>query len=112
MKVLSTNWFAIADTTLLDTPALVVYPNRVKHNLALLKEMIDDMNRLRPHIETHKCREAVMLTIEAGIKKFKCATIAEAELLGMCNATDVLLAYQPVGPKLMRFIKAMPGCGA
>src|SRR5207249_2817282 len=30
---------------------------------------------------------------------------AEAELLGMCKAPDVLLAYQPVGPKLYRFIK-------
>ncbi len=47
----------------------------------------------------------------AGIRKFKCATIAEAEMLGMCQAPDVLLAYQPVGPKVGRFIaliKAYP----
>ena len=43
--------------------------------------------------------------LDAGITKFKCATIAEAEMLGMCKAPDVLLAYQPVGPKLERFIK-------
>jgi D-serine deaminase-like pyridoxal phosphate-dependent protein len=42
--------------------------------------------------------------MEAGIKKFKCATIAEAEMLGTCQAPDVLLAYQPVGPKIDRFI--------
>lgn len=39
---------------------------------------------------------------EAGITRFKCATIAEAELLGQCGAPDVLLAYQPVGPKIRR----------
>jgi D-serine deaminase-like pyridoxal phosphate-dependent protein len=37
-----------------------------------------------------------------GINKFKCATIAEAEMLAMCGAADVLLAYQPEGPKLNR----------
>jgi D-threonine aldolase len=44
------------------------------------------------------------LMIDAGITKFKCATIAEAEMLGMQKAKDVLLAYQPLGPKLERFI--------
>jgi D-serine deaminase-like pyridoxal phosphate-dependent protein len=48
-----------------------------------------------------------MLMLEAGIKKFKCATIAEAEMLGMCHAPDALLAYQPTGPKLERLIKVM-----
>lgn len=46
-----------------------------------------------------------MLMLDAGITKFKCATIAEAEMVGMCKAPDVLLAYQPVGPKLERFIQ-------
>jgi D-serine deaminase-like pyridoxal phosphate-dependent protein len=42
--------------------------------------------------------------LSAGITKFKCATIAEAEMLAQCNAPDVLLAYQPLGPKLNRFV--------
>jgi D-serine deaminase-like pyridoxal phosphate-dependent protein len=49
--------------------------------------------------------------IYEGITKFKCATIAEAEMLGIAGATDVLLAYQPVGPKIQRLaqlIKAYP----
>ncbi|MBD4740273.1 D-TA family PLP-dependent enzyme, partial [Xanthomonas citri pv. citri] len=47
----------------------------------------------------------------AGITKFKCATIAEAEMLGSLHAPDVLLAYQPTGPKITRLIalsKAYP----
>ena len=98
-------WFSVADASPIDTPALVIYPDRVKHNLALLKIQIDSIDRLRPHVKTQKCKEATLLTLAAGITKFKCATIAEAEMLGMCSAPDVLLAYQPVGPKIDRLIK-------
>ncbi|MGI4833520.1 MAG: D-TA family PLP-dependent enzyme [Janthinobacterium lividum] len=103
----SQEWFRIANVAALDTPALVVYPARVAHNLALLTAQIDDLGRLRPHIKTHKSREAVGLTLAAGITKFKCATIAEAELLGQCQAPDALLAYQPVGPKARRLLALM-----
>jgi len=98
------DWFSISDVDQVDTPTLVVYPERVKYNLDLLKTHIDDVDRLRPHVKTHKCKEAALLNIEAGINKFKCATIAEAEMLGMCKAKDVLLAYQPYGPKIERLI--------
>jgi D-serine deaminase-like pyridoxal phosphate-dependent protein len=43
--------------------------------------------------------------LEAGIRHFKCATIAEAEMLAMTGAPDVLLAYQPIGPKAQRFAR-------
>ena len=99
------HWYTIEDVDQLDTPALVVYPKRVKQNIDILKYMIDDVFRLRPHIKTFKNKEAALLMMDAGITKFKCATIAEAEMLGICNAPDVLLAYQPTGPKLLRFIK-------
>ena len=97
-------WFSFSDSDLVDTPALLVYPDTVKHNLALLKTQIHSVDRLRPHVKTQKCKEATLLTIAAGITKFKCATIAEAEMLAMCNAPNVLLAYQPVGPKIDRLI--------
>jgi len=99
------NWYTISDIENLDTPALVIYPGRVKENINILKGTINDVSRLRPHVKTHKCKDAALLMIEGGISKFKCATIAEAEMLGMSNALDVLLAYQPVAPKLERFVK-------
>jgi len=99
------HWYTVNDVDRLDTPALVVYPKRVKLNIDILKYMIDNVYRLRPHIKTFKNKEATLLMMDAGITKFKCATIAEAEALGMCKAPDVLLAYQPNGPKLARFIK-------
>lgn len=99
----SNNWYIIKHVDQIDTPALVIYPQRVRENIRTLKSMIDDPKRLRPHVKTHKTKEAVLLMMTEGINKFKCATIAEAEMLGMCKAQDVLLAYQPFGPKLKRF---------
>jgi D-serine deaminase-like pyridoxal phosphate-dependent protein len=100
-------WFELANADAVDTPALVVYPDRVRRNLAQLVASIDDVARLRPHIKTHKSPDALRLTLAAGITKFKCATIAEAELLGQEQAPDALLAYQPVGPKAARFVALM-----
>ena len=87
----------------IDSPALLVFPSLVKKNIAEMIRMVGNVNRLRPHIKTHKTAEGIQLMMDAGISKFKCATIAEAELLAMTGAKDVLLAHQPVGPKIERF---------
>ena len=106
------DWYRINNIVEIDSPALVIYPERVKENIRVLISMIDDITRLRPHVKTHKTKEATRLMMAAGIHKFKCATIAEAEMLALEKAPDVLLAYQPVGAKLKRFIsliKKYPG---
>ena len=97
-------WFTIKNIDTVDSPALVIYLDRVKANIALIKGMIDDVSRLRPHVKTHKTKEVSQLLMDAGITKFKCATIAEAEMLAAIQAPDVLLAYQPIGPKVERLI--------
>jgi D-serine deaminase-like pyridoxal phosphate-dependent protein len=106
------DWYAITNVDQLDTPALVVYPDRVKENIRLAVEMVGDPARLRPHVKTHKSPEVTRLMLEAGIRRFKCATIAEAEMLAVAGAEDVLLAYQPIGPKAVRLaelIQKYPG---
>lgn len=100
----NSKWYLISNIENIDSPALVIYKERVIKNIATAIAMVDNIKRLRPHVKTNKCRETVQLMMDGGINKFKCATIAEAEMLGMIRATDVLLAYQPVGPKLKRFI--------
>src|SRR3990170_6475363 len=95
-------WYAINNSHVLDTPAIVIYLDRVKKNIQTLVNSIDDVKRLRPHIKTHKSPEVTTLMLESGIKKFKCATISEAEMLALVTAPEVLLAYQPVGPKADR----------
>ena len=100
-------WYRIDNISELDSPALVVYKERVEENIRQLKNMVKDVLQLRPHVKTHKSAEVAELLLEAGIQKFKCATIAEAEMLAGIEAPDVLLAYQPVGPKVQRFIQLM-----
>lgn len=98
------NWYEL-NAACIDSPALLFYSRRIKENIDTIIAMINDVSRLRPHVKTHKTVEISKLMMDAGIKKFKCATIAEAEMLGICKAPDVLLAYQPAQPKLMRLIQ-------
>lgn len=97
-------WYELTEPDGLDSPALIIFPDRVKENIRILISMIDDVKRLRPHVKTNKSKEACELMMQAGISKFKAATISEAEMLASCDAQDVLLAYQPIGPKLKRFV--------
>ena len=97
-------WYPIRNVEEIDSPALVVYPVRIRENIRRLKSMVNSVESLRPHVKTHKMAEVSRLLLEAGIRKFKCATIAEAEMLAQAGAPDVLLAYQPVGPKIRRLV--------
>lgn len=104
-------WYSIRNIDEVDSPALIIHPARVQHNIELAKQMVGDTQRLRPHVKTNKISEVSAMLLEAGITKFKCATIAEAEMLATLDAPDVLLSYQPTGPKITRFInliKAYP----
>ncbi len=101
------NWFELADTEEIVSPALLVYPERILHNIRTMVEMAGGTEHLRPHIKTHKTAEIVEMQLDQGIQKYKCATIAEAELLAMCNAPDILLAMQPVGANMKRFFDLM-----
>jgi D-threonine aldolase len=98
-------WYEIANIDELDTPALAVYPDRVRENIRTVKHMVRNAGLLRPHAKTHKSGDAARMLIEEGIRKFKCATIAEAEMLALAGAPDVLMAYQPVGPKVNRLFE-------
>ncbi len=104
------DWYEIENINTIDSPALLIYKERVKENIRLLKSM-KDVDHLRPHVKTNKIAEVCKMMLDEGITKFKCATIAEAEMLAMINAPDVLLAYQPVGPKadrLLQLVKKYP----
>lgn len=102
---MSSPWYKISDSTLLDSPSLLVYPERVRHNVCLAIEMVEgNTHRLQPHIKTCKAAGAIKIMMEEGINKFKCATISEADLLAQSGAAKVLLAYQPTPTKIKRLI--------
>lgn len=96
--------YQISNIDTVDTPALIIHRERVEQNIRALIEKVSDVSRIRPHVKTHKMAAVTELLMEAGITKFKCATIAEAEMLASVSAPDVLLAYQPVGPKIRRLL--------
>lgn len=98
------NWFEIKNIDEIDTPGFVIYPERIHYNIRKMIDMVGGPERLRPHVKTNKMREITEMMMREGITKFKCATIAEAEMLGLAEAQDILLAYQPVGPKINRLL--------
>ena len=106
-KLTSSNdlWFLIDNEFEVNSPALLIYPDRIERNIQKMVEIAGNVNQLRPHVKTHKMSEIIKLQMKHGIYKFKCATISETEMVARCGAHDILLAMQPVGPNLRRFFQ-------
>ena len=96
------DWYRVRNVDEIDSPALLVYPDRVRENTRRMLEIAGGPDRLRPHVKTHKMSAVIRLQMAAGITRFKCATLAEAEMVASCGAADILIAHQPVGPKVQR----------
>jgi D-serine deaminase-like pyridoxal phosphate-dependent protein len=86
------------------SPALLIDLAAVDRNLARMLAIVGNAERLRPHIKTHKLPQLIHRQLALGIRKFKCATIAEAEMAAGCGGPEVLLAGQPVGPNVARLL--------
>jgi D-serine deaminase-like pyridoxal phosphate-dependent protein len=99
--------YAIADTSRLLSPSLLVYRELVRENLGRMITMAGGPQRLRPHVKTHKMAAVVRMAAELGILKHKCATIAEAEMVAAAGGADVLLAYPLIGPNLKRWARLL-----
>lgn len=98
-------WYAPDDSQLIDSPALLLYPERIAHNIRGMIRVAGSPDRLVPHVKTHKMSRVVKMQLDAGIRRFKCATIAEAEMLASSGAKEVLLAYQLNDAKALRFLQ-------
>lgn len=105
MKIMAQpEWFEITNIQALDSPSLLIYAERVRHNIARMIERSGGTERLIPHIKTNKMPAVVEMMLQAGISRFKCATIAEAEMLAMTGANYVVIAHQLVPPKTARLL--------
>lgn len=98
-------WYTLKHPERLDSPALLVNPERIEQNIYKMIDMAGRTERLFVHVKTHKMPAVVDLQLKAGIRHFKCATIAEAEMLAESGAKDILLAYPLTFPKARRFLK-------
>ena len=104
-------WYEVTTTDRLLTPCILVYPQIIKQNLLETIRIAGSVDRLRPHVKTHKTPEIVKLELEVGITKHKCATLFEAAMLAECGVSDVMIAYPVVGPainKLSQLIVRFP----
>jgi len=88
----------------IDSPSLVYYQDVIEDNLGKAIALAGSAERLWPHMKTHKTSALLKMQLERGIARFKCATIAEAELCAISGGTHALVAYPLVGPAIARFI--------
>ena len=91
-------WFKPAHTGALSTPSILLFPDRIEENIQRMIGIAGDAGRLRPHVKTHKIPEIVKIQMQLGIRRFKCATLAEVEMVAGAGGSDILLAYPLLGP--------------
>jgi len=103
LNIKNMHWYEVENIDQIDSPALLVYPKRIQHNIdSMIVNVGGKINRLFPHVKTHKMKEVVEMQLNAGIQRFKCATISEMEMSILAGAKYVLIAYQMTGPKIER----------
>jgi D-serine deaminase-like pyridoxal phosphate-dependent protein len=87
------------------TPCFVVFEDKVLHNLTRTAEACGGIERLMPHVKTHRAPWVVKLLMAQGVEAFKCATPAEVEMALAAGAKRVTWAYPAVSPaNLIRFL--------
>ena len=99
-----TKRYEIQNTEEIITPQLVYYKETIVENVQKAIDRAGGAKRLWPHVKSHKTAGMVKLQMDMGITRFKCATIAEAEMLADCGVGEILLAYPLVGPNIRRFV--------
>lgn len=86
------------------SPSILVFADQVQMNIDHMIDVAGSADRLRPHCKTHKMSAVIRMLLDAGIRRHKAATVAEAEMLADAGVTDIVLAYNPVGPTIQRVI--------
>jgi len=114
--------YAIKETENVISPALIYYKDIILANTKRVIDMAGGAANLWPHVKSHKTVGMIHMQISLGITKFKCATIAEAEMTAGAadsfdaahsanskpresqNGVQIILAYPLVGPNVSRFL--------
>jgi D-serine deaminase-like pyridoxal phosphate-dependent protein len=87
------------------TPCFVIFEDNVRHNLRRTIAACGGVERLMPHVKTHRAPWIVELLLSQGVQAFKCATPAEVEMVLAAGATQVTWAYPTVNAhNIQRFI--------
>ncbi|MCF0136471.1 MAG: D-TA family PLP-dependent enzyme [Lachnospiraceae bacterium] len=95
--------YRLRDEDEIISPALIYYKDLLLENVDRTIALAGDTERLWPHLKSHKSADFLKVLMEKGIRKFKCATIAEAEMAADVGAEKLILAYPLIGPNIRRF---------
>ena len=93
------------------SPTLVYNMDIIEKNVDKAIEIAGGTEKLWPHMKSHKMEKMLQFLMGKGIEKFKCATIAEAEVAARAGAKKIIVSYPLVGPNIPRIIaliKAFP----
>jgi D-serine deaminase-like pyridoxal phosphate-dependent protein len=83
----------------LDTPALIVDLDVVDRNIAMMAEFLKGTGvSIRPHMKVHTTPYFAHKQLAAGAIGVTFAKLSQAEVMAAAGITDILLAYQVIGP--------------
>ena len=89
------------------TPCFVIFEDGVRHNLRRTAAACGGVERLMPHVKTHRAPWIVEFLLSQGVTSFKCATPAEVEMVLAAKAGQVTWAYPTVNSfNIHRFVDA------
>jgi D-serine deaminase-like pyridoxal phosphate-dependent protein len=115
--------YVLNDVDNLVSPTLVYYKDIVLANTRRIIDMAGGAQYLWPHVKSHKTAAMIQMQLELGITRFKCATVAEAEMVAnaaskaaaskaaVANTAQagggmhIILAYPLIGPNVRRFLR-------
>ena len=85
--------YSVADPDALETPAMLLFQDKMNHNIRSACEMVGGGQNLMVHVKTHKSEAVARKQVELGIDGFKCATLKELEMVLQAGARKAILSY-------------------
>ncbi|MFM0203230.1 alanine racemase [Paraburkholderia fungorum] len=91
----------------LQTPCFIVSERGIVDNLYATARACGGVERLMPHVKTHRAGWIVKRLIREGVTAFKAATVAEVAMVLEAGAKHVVWAYPTVNPAHIRTLLAL-----
>ena len=85
--------YRVADPDALETPAMLLFQDRMDHNIRSVCELAGGAQNLIVHVKTHKSEAVTKRQVEFGFSGFKCATLKELEMVLQAGGRKAILSY-------------------
>lgn len=80
-----------------ETPCFVVLEPVIDHNLRQTAALAGGLDRMIPHVKTHRSPWLTRYLVERGVSSFKAATPREVEMVLFAGAQEVVWSYPTTG---------------